>query len=111
MNFWTYEIYFYFYIYVGCITKTALLVEDVTTTGGSVISAVQALRDEGLFVRKVISVVDRDEGAEEALDKEGLDLISLVRAKTLLEDYEVAEALRHSGGIRTNDELFADKGR
>lgn len=83
--------------------KTALLIEDVTTTGGSVISAVRALRDEGLVVRKVISVVDRDEGAEDELGKEGLDLISLVRAKTLLEDYEVAEALRHSGGIVNND--------
>jgi len=82
--------------------KIAILVEDVTTTGGSVISAVKALRDEGLIVQTVVSIVDRDEGAEEALAKEGLTLISLVKAKTLLEDYEVAEALRHSGGIKTS---------
>lgn len=81
--------------------KTALLVEDVTTTGMSVISAVKALRDEGLIIRHVISVVDRDEGAEGALDKEGLTLMSLVKVKTLLEDYEIAEALRHSGGIKS----------
>lgn len=87
-------------------TKIALLVEDVTTTGGSVISAVQVLRDEGLIVRTVISVVDRDEGAEDALGAEDLDLISLVKAKTLLEDYEIAEALRHSGGI-INNKMFA----
>lgn len=74
--------------------KTALLLEDVTATGGSVTSAVKALREKGLIVRKVICVVDRDEGAEEALGKEGLYLISLIRAKTLLEDYEVTEALR-----------------
>ncbi len=90
-------------------TKTALLVEDVTTTGGSVILAVQTLRDAGIVVTKVISVVDRDEGAEEALDKEGLKLYTLVRAKTLLEDYEVAEALRHSGGIKTDDMMLMDK--
>jgi orotate phosphoribosyltransferase len=89
--------------------KTVLLVEDVTTTGGSVISAVKALRDEGLIVRKVISVVDRDEGAEDELGKEGLDLISLISAKTLLEDYEIADVLRHSGGVMTNDEMFAKK--
>lgn len=76
--------------------KTALLVEDVTTTGGSVISAVQALRDNGLVTKKVISVVDRDEGAEDELGKEGLELISLVRVNTLLKDYEVEEALRYS---------------
>lgn len=69
--------------------KIALLVEDVTTTGGSVISAVKVMRNEDLIVRYVISIVDRDEGAEEALKKEGLRLISLVKAKTLLEDYEV----------------------
>lgn len=86
--------------------RIALLVEDVTTTGGSVISAVKALRDEGLIVRKVISVVDRDEGAEDELSKEGLALISLVKAKTLLEDYEVAEALRHSGGVKTREGML-----
>ena len=75
--------------------------EDVTTTGGSVISAVQALRDEGLIVQNVVSIVDRDEGAEEALIKEGLTLISLVKAKALLEDHEVSEALKRSGGVKT----------
>lgn len=87
-------------------TKTALLVEDVTTTGGSVISAAQVLRNEGLIVTRVISVVDRGEGAEDALCKEGLGLIALVGAKTLLEDYEITEALRHSGGIKTNDNIL-----
>ncbi len=72
--------------------KTAILIEDVTTTGGSVIRAVQALRDEGLIVKTVISVVDRDEGAKEALVKEGLTLISLIRASDLLKKYEIAEA-------------------
>lgn len=80
--------------------KVALLVEDVTTSGGSVISAANALRDEGLIVNTVISIVDRDEGAEENLSKEGLDLISLVKAKTLLEDYEIAEALKHSNVLK-----------
>lgn len=88
--------------------KTALLVEDVTTTGMSVISAVKALRDEGLIIRHVISVVDRDEGAEDALDKEGLTLMSLVKVKTLLEDYEIAEALRHSGELSTYDNTLTE---
>jgi orotate phosphoribosyltransferase len=86
-------------------TKTALFVEDVTTTGGSIIGAVKVLRDEGLIVETVISVVDREEGAEIALAEEGLTLISLVKAKTLLEDYEIAEALRYSGVIMNNEVL------
>lgn len=74
--------------------KIALLVEDVTTTGGSLINAAKLLRDEGLIVEKVISVVDRDEGAKDILAKEGLTLISLVNAKILLEEYEIAQSMR-----------------
>lgn len=74
--------------------KVVLLVEDVTTTGGSVINAAQTLRNRGSIMRDIITVVDRDEGAEEALEKKGLNLISLVKAKSLLEDYEIAEVLR-----------------
>jgi len=44
-----------------------VLVEDVTTTGGSVIKAIQTLRTEGLIIRHVITVVDREEGASESL--------------------------------------------
>jgi orotate phosphoribosyltransferase len=87
--------------------KIALFVEDVTATGGSVISAVKVLRDEELIVRTVISVVDREEGAEDELGKEDLDLISLVEAKVLLEDCEISEALRHSEGIKTDEEILA----
>lgn len=86
--------------------KIALFVEDVTATGGSVISAIKVLRDEDMIVRTVIGVVDRDEGAEDELGKEGLDLISLVEAKDLLEDYEIAEALRHSEGIKIHDGML-----
>ncbi len=79
--------------------KIALFVEDVTTTGGSIISAVQVLRNEGMIIEKVISVVERDvernvdidEGAEESLNKEGLTLISLVKADTLLKYQDVTE--------------------
>lgn len=66
--------------------KYALLIEDVTTTGGSTISAAQALRNEGLIVTNVISVVDRDEGAYENLDREGLMLRSLINTETLLRE-------------------------
>lgn len=91
--------------------KFAILVEDVTTTGGSVISAALSLRNEGLIVNIVISVVDRDEGAEENLNKEGLVLISLVKAKTLLQDYEVAEALRCSNVVKHEDIMLRGKGK
>lgn len=60
---------------------TALLLEDVTTTGGSVASAINALKDEGLHVETVITVVDRQEGAEETISGMGIILIPLTTIK------------------------------
>jgi len=64
--------------------KTAVLVEDVTTTGGSSLSAVKALRDAGLLVDTVITVVDRQEGSGDAMSRAGIKLISLTTAKEIL---------------------------
>ena len=65
--------------------SNVVLVEDVTTTGGSVIKAIQALRDEGLIIRHVITVVDREEGASESLASADIELIPLVRMSELLQ--------------------------
>ena len=64
--------------------RSTLLVEDVTTTGGSVLSAVRLLREALGRVETVITVVDREEGAADALAAEGVTLISLVTLKELL---------------------------
>ncbi len=60
------------------------IIEDVVTTGGSVLRAIKILRDSGLVVNRVICVVDREEGGAENLKKEGVELISLLRARELL---------------------------
>ena len=57
-----------------------LMVDDVTTTGGSVMKAVTAVRNEGCVVNKVITVVDREEGASENLAKAGIELVPLLTA-------------------------------
>ena len=57
--------------------KTAVILEDVTTTGGSAMKAVAAVRAEGGKVDKIVTIVDRLEGARENLKKEGLALVSL----------------------------------
>jgi orotate phosphoribosyltransferase len=54
-----------------------VLFEDVTTRGGSVMEAVRAVRAQGAAVKKVISVVDRLEGAAENLKKEGIELVAI----------------------------------
>ncbi|MGP6239860.1 orotate phosphoribosyltransferase [Cuniculiplasma sp. SKW4] len=71
---------------IGNITKdTGVdIVEDVVTTGGSVMRAVELLRKEGLNVNRVITVIDREEGGKELLSKNGVELVSLLKLKDIL---------------------------
>ena len=64
-----------------------LLVDDLITSGGSVIQTAQALRGEGLRVRDVIVLVDRDVGAARRLEYHGLRLISIVTLPAMLNLY------------------------
>ncbi|MGH3604158.1 MAG: phosphoribosyltransferase family protein, partial [Pseudonocardiaceae bacterium] len=52
--------------------RRVLAVEDTATTGGSVLTAVAALREAGADVVGVATVVDRDTGAREAIEAVGL---------------------------------------
>jgi orotate phosphoribosyltransferase len=58
--------------------QRVLAVEDTSTTGGSVLSAVEALDEAGATVVGVATVVDRDTGAREAIEAEGLAYRSLL---------------------------------
>lgn len=64
--------------------KKVLLVEDVTTSGGSALFGVRSLRSAGAVIDTVIVVVDREEGALPALEKEGVRLVPLVTLKDLI---------------------------
>ena len=59
--------------------KSVVVVEDVTTTGGSALKAVAELRAAGAVVSDVITVVDREEGATEAFRSGGITLHALFR--------------------------------
>ena len=61
------------------------LIEDVVTTGGAAIEAVQALRAAGLRVSNAICVVDREEGGVDELARHAVRLRPLFRASELLE--------------------------
>jgi orotate phosphoribosyltransferase len=60
-----------------------LVIEDVTTTGGSVIETIEVLRSAGARVDRVLTVVDRDSGAREKLAGVGVMLESLVTLREL----------------------------
>jgi orotate phosphoribosyltransferase len=62
-------------------SKDVLLVDDVTTTGNSMFEAADAIRAEGYDrpVTRALSIVDREEGATEALAEKGIELTSLFK--------------------------------
>jgi orotate phosphoribosyltransferase len=63
--------------------RRVLAVEDTSTTGGSALTAVQALREAGAEVVGVAVVVDRDTGARERIESEGLPYRYAVSAADL----------------------------
>lgn len=54
-----------------------VILEDVVTTGGSSLKAVERVREEGLHVSLIVALIDRQEGGREAIEAEGLELVSL----------------------------------
>jgi orotate phosphoribosyltransferase len=55
-----------------------IVLEDVTTTGNSLINAIKAILSNGGVVDKAYVIVDRNEGAIENLKKEGVELEPIV---------------------------------
>jgi orotate phosphoribosyltransferase len=77
-----------------------LVVDDVATTGGSVVNGVRALKDAGASVSDAYVIVNRLEGADESLKKEGVTL------HHLLDILEIAKILHQENLI---DKSVLDK--
>ena len=69
--------------------KKILIVEDVTTSGGSVVKTIQILRENNAVVEKVLVVVDRETGAREQLQKLEVEFIPLVSVSEILKNKEI----------------------
>ena len=65
--------------------KTVAVLEDVTTSGGSSLKAVAILREAGATVTRVLTLLDRQEGAEAAFTAAGVRLDSILRAADFVE--------------------------
>ncbi len=61
------------------------VLEDVVTTGGSSLKAVEQLRNQGYLVKQVLAIVDREEGGLDAMSKADLELNSLFFLKEIIE--------------------------
>jgi orotate phosphoribosyltransferase len=63
-----------------------VLLEDVVTTGGSSLRAVESLRAVGVNVVGIVAICDRLEGGRETIEAAGLPLISLTTRRDFMND-------------------------
>jgi orotate phosphoribosyltransferase len=64
--------------------ERVVIVEDVVTTGGSSLQAVAAVRELGFEIKKIVAVVDREEGGRQNLADAGCTLEAIFTANELL---------------------------
>jgi len=64
--------------------KKVVILDDVTTTGGSAMEAVEIVQQAGATVVLVLSIVDRGEGAADLYAEAGIPFKSLFRAEEFL---------------------------
>lgn len=65
-----------------------VIIDDVITTGGSAIQAIEKAEESGLDIVKVIVLVDREEGGRENINKKGYEVESIFTKSELFEEYE-----------------------
>jgi orotate phosphoribosyltransferase len=63
---------------------TVIVVDDVITTGGSTLKAIDAIEREGGKVAFALVLVDREEGGREAIEARGIPVLAIYSRSTLL---------------------------
>jgi len=66
--------------------ERVVVLDDVATSGGSLVKSIEVLKQEKVKVIKAITVVDREEGAQEALAELGCPLVSLFKKSDFLKE-------------------------
>ncbi|AXR82867.1 orotate phosphoribosyltransferase [Natrarchaeobaculum sulfurireducens] len=66
--------------------EEVVVLEDIVTTGTSLVDAIEALREAGATVERALIVVDREEGGRENVEDAGVEMEALVTASELLAD-------------------------
>ena len=68
--------------------ETAVVIDDLATTGGSKFEAIEKLTGAGLVVRDVVVLVDRQSGAKESLEQAGFSMHAVLTITRLLDYWE-----------------------
>jgi len=93
----------------GVVAGKILVVDDVATTGSNLLFAASAVRERGAEVKDALVLVDREQGAAEALRREGVrlhacfkitELVRELNAEGLLEEEKLKAVLKYIGNSR-----------
>ncbi len=68
--------------------EEVVVLEDIVTTGTSLVDAIEALREAGATVDRALVVVDREDGGRETVEDADVEMEALVTASELLDDRE-----------------------
>ncbi len=68
--------------------ETALIIDDLITRGSSILETAELLQENGLKVKDVIVLVDREHGAAERLRRHGYNLMSILKLDVMLTHYK-----------------------
>jgi uridine monophosphate synthetase len=73
--------------------ETIAVIDDLATTGGTKIEAIEKLTSAGLVVRDIVVLIDREQGAGEMLKNNGYYLHSVATLSQLLEEWKTSGAI------------------
>lgn len=68
--------------------ETAVVIDDLATTGGSKFEAIEKLTGAGLMVKDVVVLIDRQAGAKESLEQAGFAMHAVLTISQLLDYWE-----------------------
>ena|ERR1700722_12171977 len=87
--------------------QTCLIIEDVVTSGTSILETVAPLKAEGLGVEDAVVVIDREQGGKEKLKENGIQLHSLISIFDLLKVLFYEKKISDATFRETNEFLSA----
>ncbi len=90
--------------------ETAVLIDDLTTSGGSKFEAVDKLTAAGLEVRDVVVLIDREAGASKALLAAGLQLHSIFTLPQLIDHWRATDRVDRSLLTKVEEFLAREAG-
>lgn len=89
-------------------SDTALIIDDLVTRGSSILETSALLEENGVKVKDVIVLIDREHGAAERLRRHGYNLISILKLDVMLNHY-MSEGLISEETYRTCSEYLRSK--